>query len=44
LNFAKKQIEAIDDIQGRAITVVKSYPMVMVTEKMIIPVKKFGRA
>ena len=43
LNFTKKAIEAIDDIQGRAITVVKSYPMVMVTEKMIIPVKKFGK-
>ena len=43
LNFTKKQIEAIDDIQGRAITVVKSYPMVMVTEKMIIPVKRFAK-
>jgi len=43
LNFTRHQIEAIDDIQGRAITVVKSYPMVMVTEKMIIPVKKFGK-
>ena len=43
LGFSRKQIEAIDDIQGRAITVVKSYPMVMVTEKMIIPVKRFGK-
>jgi ABC-type dipeptide/oligopeptide/nickel transport system ATPase component len=43
LNFSRHQIEGIDDIQGRAITVVKSYPMVMVTEKMIIPVKKFGK-
>ena len=43
LGFNRKQIEAIDDIPGRAITVVKSYPMVMVTEKMIIPVKKFGK-
>jgi hypothetical protein len=43
LGFAKKQIDQIDDIQGRAITVVKSFPRVMVTEKMIIPLKKFGR-
>jgi hypothetical protein len=43
LGFNKKQIEAIDDIQGRAVTIVKSYPMVMVTEKMIIPVKRFGK-
>jgi len=44
LGFSKKQIEAIDDIPGRAITVVKSFPMVIVSEKMIIPVKMLGRS
>jgi len=44
LGFSKKQIEAIDDIPGRAITVVKSYPMIIVSEKMICPVKMLGRA
>jgi hypothetical protein len=43
LGFAKKQVDQIDDIPGRAITVVKSFPRVMVTEKMIIPLKKFGK-
>jgi len=43
LGFNRKQIDAIDDIQGRAVTVVKSYPMIMVTEKMIIPIKRFAR-
>jgi hypothetical protein len=43
LGFSKKQIEAIDDIPGRAITVVKSFPMVIVSEKMIIPVKMLGK-
>lgn len=43
LGFSKKQIEAIDDIPGRAITIVKSFPMMIVSEKMIIPVKQLGR-
>jgi len=43
LGFSKKQIEAIDDIPGRAITVVKSFPMMIVSEKMICPVKQLGR-
>ena len=44
LGFNKKQIEAIDDISGRAITVVKSFPMIIISEKMIIPVKRLGRS
>lgn len=44
LGFNKKQIEAIDDIPGRAITVVKSFPMIIVSEKMIMPVKRLGRS
>ena len=43
LGFNKRQIEAIDDIQGRAITVVKSYPMILISEKKICPVKMLGR-
>lgn len=44
LGFSKKQIESIDDISGRAITVVKSFPMMIVSEKMICPVKMLGRS
>jgi hypothetical protein len=43
LGFQKKQVDLIDDIPGRAITVVKSFPRIMVTEKMIVPLKKFGK-
>jgi hypothetical protein len=35
LGLNKKQIEAVDKIEGRAITICKTYPMVLITEKEI---------
>lgn len=43
LGLSKKQIEAIDNIEGRAITILKSYPMVMIAEKEIQLVKNLGK-
>ena len=43
LGLNKKQIEAIDNIEGRAITILKSYPMVMIAEKEIQLVKNLGK-
>jgi ABC-type dipeptide/oligopeptide/nickel transport system ATPase component len=39
----KKQIEAIDNVEGRAITILKTYPMVMIAEKEIQLVKNLGK-
>lgn len=39
LGLNKKQIEAVDKIEGRAITICKTYPMVLVAEKEIKFVK-----
>jgi len=44
LGLNKKQIEAIDNIEGRAITILKTYPMVMIAEKEIQLVKNLGKA
>jgi len=44
MGFNKKQIEAVDNVEGRSITVVKSYPMVLVSDKLICPVKNFGKS
>jgi len=35
LGLNKKQIEAVDKIEGRAITICKTYPMVLIAEKEI---------
>jgi len=35
LGLNKKQIEAIDKIDGRAITICKTYPMVLIAEREI---------
>jgi len=35
LGLNKKQIEAVEKIDGRAITIVKTYPMVLISEKEI---------
>lgn len=43
LGLSKKQIEAIDNVEGRAITILKSYPMVMIAEKEIQLVKNLGK-
>lgn len=43
LGLNKKQIEAIDDVLGRAITILKSYPMVMIAEKEIQLIKNLGK-
>jgi hypothetical protein len=43
LGLNKSQIEAINDVKGRAITIVKSYPMVMIAEKEIQFVKNLGK-
>lgn len=43
LGLNKKQIEAIDNVEGRAITILKSYPMVMIAEKEIQLVKNLGK-
>jgi hypothetical protein len=43
LGLNKKQIEAIDNIEGRAITILKSYPMVMIAEKEIQLIKNLGK-
>jgi ABC-type dipeptide/oligopeptide/nickel transport system ATPase component len=43
LGLNKKQIEAIDNISGRAITILKSYPMVVIAEKEIQLVKNLGK-
>jgi len=44
LGLNKHQIEAIDDVEGRAITILKTYPMVMISEKEIQLVKNLGKA
>ena len=41
LGFNKKQIEKIKHVNSRAVAIVKSYPMVVVTEREIIPLSKF---
>jgi hypothetical protein len=41
LGFNKKQIEKIKHVNSRAVAIVKSYPMVIVTERQIIPLSKF---
>lgn len=43
LGLNKKQIEAIDNVEGRAITIVKTYPMVMIAEKEIQLIKNLGK-
>jgi ABC-type dipeptide/oligopeptide/nickel transport system ATPase component len=43
LGLNKKQIEVIDNIEGRAITILKTYPMVMIAEKEIQFVKNLGK-
>jgi hypothetical protein len=43
LGMSKKQIEAIDDIHGRSITIMKTYPMVLVSDYKIILVKQLGK-
>jgi len=43
LGLNKKQIEAIDNIEGRAITILKTYPMVVIAEKEIALVKNLGK-
>jgi ABC-type dipeptide/oligopeptide/nickel transport system ATPase component len=43
LGLNKKQIEAIDNIEGRAITILKTYPMVVIAEKEIQLVKNLGK-
>jgi hypothetical protein len=43
LGLNKKQIEAIDKVEGRAITILKTYPMVMIAEKEISLVKNLGK-
>ena len=39
--FNKQQIQKIKNVNSRAITILKSYPMVIVSEKLIIPLSKF---
>lgn len=39
--FNKQQIQSIKNVNSRAITILKSYPMVIVTERQIIPLNKF---
>jgi hypothetical protein len=41
LGFNKKQIEKIKHVNSRAVAIVKSYPMVIVTERQIVPLNKF---
>ena len=43
LGMNKKQIDAIDDIEGRSITILKTYPMVLVSDYKIILVKSLGK-
>jgi hypothetical protein len=40
--FNKSQIQSIKNVNSRAIVIVKSYPMIIVTERMVIPLNKFG--
>jgi len=42
MGLSKRQIEAIDDIYGRAITIVKLHPMVLISEKQISLIKNLG--
>jgi hypothetical protein len=39
-----KQIDCLDDIEGRAITILKSYPMVLISEKKIMLIKYLGKS
>jgi hypothetical protein len=39
MGLNRKQIAKIDHIQGRAITIVKTYPMVLIAEKEIKLIK-----
>ena len=41
LGFDKKQVEKIKHVNSRAVAILKSYPMVVLTEKQIIPLSKF---
>jgi hypothetical protein len=41
LGFNKQQIQKIKNVNSRAVAIVKSYPMIVVTERQIIPLSKF---
>jgi hypothetical protein len=43
LGLSKSEIEAINEVEGRAITILKTYPMVMISEKEIQLVKNLGK-
>ena len=41
LGFDKSQIKSIKNVNSRAVAILKSYPMVVVTERQKIPLSKF---
>jgi hypothetical protein len=43
LGLNKAEIEALNDIQGRAITICKTYPMVLIAEREIKFIKDLGK-
>jgi len=43
LGLNKSEIEAINEVEGRAITIVKTYPMIMISEKEIQFIKNLGK-
>jgi len=43
LGLSKSEIEAINEVEGRAITIVKTYPMIMISEKEIQFIKNLGK-